>query len=173
MTATGVEANSYVAGKKTQRFAMEPHSDGTVGFRKVNLVFNTVKVPNDLDGTLEANIRFAQCQTIHATLRSGDRQPHLAAYRATLLMVKPLESVETLQVTVLDRDGNRLGSQHLNTPEKLPQTLYHADIDLDDVDFIPLPGSTYSINTPSELQLLSNPSAPFLRVEINSTNRCD
>ncbi len=127
------------------------------------LVFNSNEPSNDLQGTLAANIQFAQSQIFPASPKLDDRQPHLIAKRKTLLMVKPLSSVNTLQVTVVDSNGTLLGSLLLNSPDQLPKTAYYID-DLpdDEIDFTPPPGSTYTINHSSEINKLGDPSGDFL-----------
>lgn len=120
------------------------------------LVFNTNETSNDLQGALAANIQFVQSQIVAARPKLGDRQPYLIARRKTMLMAKPLNSINTLQVTVTDRDGEHLGSLSLNSPDQLPKTVYHLDGIPDDIDFTPVPGPTYTINTVDEINKLSD-----------------
>ncbi|WP_170324324.1 M66 family metalloprotease [Budvicia diplopodorum] len=127
------------------------------------LVFNTNENSNDLQGTLAASIKFAQSQIFPAIPKPGDSQPYLAAGRKILLMVKPLNAVNTLHVTVLNRDGVPLGSRLLNSPDLLPKTAYYIDgIPDSGVDFTPQPGPTYTINNNSGVNKLSDPQGTFL-----------
>lgn len=162
VTETAVKPKSYVAGNRIQRFDLVDQADGSIGIRKVNLVFNTSERSNDLQGSLSANIQFVQSQIFPVTPTSDDRQPCLTAGRRALLMVTPLSSVNTLQVAARDRDGTYFGPLLLNSPYQLPKTVYHIDGVPEDIDFIPLPGPTYTINSSSELNELSSPAGAFL-----------
>lgn len=53
-------------------------------------VFNNTPTNNDLEGSLEAGVYFAQRHVIPAKPKQWDPQPNLIARCKTLLMVKPL-----------------------------------------------------------------------------------
>lgn len=126
------------------------------------MIFNTNQNTNDLQGSLAASVHFAQSQVFPAKPKEGDKQPHLVARRKTLLMVKSLNSIEALTVTVIKGDGDHLGSLLLNAPDQLPKSVYHRDDIPDDMEFIPLPGPTYIVSSSAELSKLSDPDGIFL-----------
>ena len=59
------------------------------------LVFNTTTPTNDLEGSLAAQVLFAQSQIVPAQIRAGDHQPHLVGNRRCLVMVRPLQADST------------------------------------------------------------------------------
>lgn len=126
------------------------------------LVFNTQNNSNDLDGTLKANIKFAQSQIIPVTPKENDHQPHLISRRDTLVLVKPLDNVDALQVSLTDRNGTLLGALSLNPPSDLPNTSYTLPSIPDDFDFTPLPGTTSVISSQSDLNNLAQTTGDFL-----------
>jgi Peptidase M66/ToxR activated gene A lipoprotein domain len=143
---------------------MREISDNNIQFDYLNdtiapgsdlLVFNTNNDTNDLQGDLQASIKFAQSQIVPVTPKSGDTQPYLIGNRRTLLMVKPEVILDHLLVTVIDKNKEVLGSLPLNPPEELPNTAYH---------FEPLSGPGYLINTSSQLVNLENPDADYLKL---------
>ena len=94
------------------------------------LVFNLTAPTNDLQGSLSAQVRFAQSQIMPVHPRKGDNQPHLISQRKSLLLVQPLKTDVTspINVTVLDKVGKSLGSLDLDPPEKLPKTAYDLSL---------------------------------------------
>lgn len=132
------------------------------GIKSEKLVFNNSNNNNDLEGSLAANVKFAQSQIIPSTPVPSDPQPHLVAHRETLVLVKPLNNTETLRLTVTGVDGETVGVIQLQKPEELPNTTYHIDNIPDNIDFTPLPGSTHTITSNTEINALNNPSASYL-----------
>lgn len=129
------------------------------------LVFNTTQPTNDLQGTLAAQVLFAQSQIIPARPREGDHQPHLIGQRKCLLLVRPLEADGTapLQVAALDKNGKRLGTFRLDPPDSLPKTAYSLDgLPEGKIEFTPAAGPVSIINSKDDLDKLSDPLATFL-----------
>lgn len=91
--------------------------------------FNTQAPTNDLQGTLAAQVQFAQSQILPAHVAEGDSQPRLTALRKSLLLVRPLQAETGVPMTVTARDGagQMLGTLTLNPPEQLPKTAYYLD----------------------------------------------
>ncbi|WP_347006504.1 M66 family metalloprotease [Aeromonas sp. MR16] len=130
-----------------------------------SLPFNTQPPTNDLQGTLAAQVQFAQSQILPAHVAEGDSQPRLTAQRKSLLLVRPLqaESAVPMMVTARDGAGQTLGTLALAPPEQLPKTAYYLDGSPEEgVDFTPGPGSSGLINSSSELAKLSDPAGAFL-----------
>ncbi|ALE90187.1 M66 family metalloprotease [Pseudomonas versuta] len=171
MTDSGVEVKTYIPGDQNQRFSFTTNSaEGSTRIQTANLVFNTNEVINNLQGSLVANVQFAQSQIFPTIPKAADPQPYLIAKRKMLLMVKPRDNIDSLEVSVFDKEGKTLGSLPMNSPDQLPDTVYHLDGDLGDIDFTPLPGTIYLLNDSSELELLSDPAGTFLlqKLQLNS-----
>lgn len=128
------------------------------------LVFNATRPANDLEGDLAAQVLFAQSQIIPARPREGDSQPHLIGQRKCLLLVRPLEAgTAPLQVAALDKNGRRLGTFHLDPPEKLPKTAYSLDgLPEAKIEFTPAAGPVSIIDDKGGLDKLSDPRGTFL-----------
>ncbi len=129
------------------------------------LVFNATVPANDLTGTLEAQVLFAQSQILPARPRPGDKQPHLTGLRKTLLLVRPLmaDDSATLSVTVLNAQGDRLGTFDLQSPEHLPKTAYSIDnAPNGPLDFTPARGTVATVRGQSELTKLEDEKAVYL-----------
>ena len=91
-------------------------------------VFNATVPKNDLKGSFEAQVLFAQSQVIPSRPREDDRQPRLVSLRKSLLMVRPLRADSTpITVTAMDGAGKELGTLKLNPPAMLPKTAYFVD----------------------------------------------
>ena len=129
------------------------------------LVFNTTAPTNDLQGTLSAQVRFAQSQIMPVHSRTGDNQPHLVSQRKGLLLVRPLkpDGTSPINVTVRDKGGKLLGSLSLDPPEKLPKTAYDLDgIPEEKIDFTAPDAVGSVINNRRDLERLSEPEETFL-----------
>ncbi|MDF7793569.1 M66 family metalloprotease [Pseudomonas syringae] len=173
MTDSGIQPKAFVEGDLAQRFNLVYQGDGSTGIRKFSQVFNTRERLNDLHGSLEASVQFAQSQIFPATPRAGDSQPYLTAKRKALLMVKPQGSITALKVTVLDSDGGVLGSLNLNKPHQLPVTAYHAESPTRDLDFNASTGAVHVLKECSEISQLSDPSGAFLREQLQQHEQID
>lgn len=141
----------------TSVFAAEPASRP--------LVFNTIAPVNDLQGSLAAQVRFAQSQVIPAHPREGDNQPRLVSLRRALVLVQPLSSEGRLplQMTARDQRGKVLGTVDLDPPEKLPKTAYDLDgIPDERIDFTPPASAASVVNNRRDLERLSDPKETFL-----------
>lgn len=128
------------------------------------LVFNTTVPSNDLQGSLAAQVLFAQSQVLPAHPREGDNQPHLTAQRKSLLLVRPLKPDDTTPMSVLIRDGQgkTLGSLNLQPPRLLPRTAYYVDgVPEGVMDFAPGAGRTTSVRG-GDLEKVSDKSGTFL-----------
>ncbi len=129
------------------------------------LVFNTTTPTNDLQGSLEAQVLFAQSQIVPARLREGDHQPHLIGHRTCLVMVRPVKAddVTPMQVAAVDKDGKTLGILDLDPPAKLPKTAYFLDgLPQGPIDFEPPAGATGVVAGSDYLKKLSKPGETFL-----------
>ena len=130
-----------------------------------SLPFNTQAPTNDLQGTLAAQVQFAQSQILSAHVAEGDSQPRLTALRKSLLLVRPLQAETGVPMTVTARDGagQMLGTLTLNPPEQLPKTAYYLDGSPEEgVDFTPGAGTTTIISSSAELALLNDTTAALL-----------
>ena len=56
------------------------------------IYFNTSQPVNDLQGSLAAEVKFAQSQILPAHPKEGDSQPHLTSQRKSLLLVRPVKA---------------------------------------------------------------------------------
>jgi len=70
-----------------------------------SLVFNSTPPVNDLQGSLAAQVLFAQSQILPAHPREGDNQPHLTSLRKSLLLVRPLKADDTTPMSVVVRNA--------------------------------------------------------------------
>lgn len=133
------------------------------------LTFNSQPAINDLQGSLAAQVQFAQSQILPAHVAEGDSQPRLTALRKSLLLVRPLqmEAGVPMRVTARDGAGQILGTLSLNPPEQLPRTVYYLDgSPQEGVDFTPAAGTSGLINSSSELARLSDPAGAFLHSKL-------
>lgn len=131
-----------------------------------SLPFNTQPPTNDLQGSLAAQVQFAQSQILPARAAEGDSQPRLTALRKSLLLVRPLQAETGVPMTVTARDGagQTLGTLSLNPPEQLPKTAYYLDGSPEEgVDFTPAAGTTNVISSSAELARLGDATATLLR----------
>lgn len=129
------------------------------------LVFNSTQPTNDLVGSLEAQVLFAQSQIIPARPRPDDKQPHLIGNRKTLLLVRPLtpDSTTPLSVVVRNAKGDPLGTLDLLSPEQLPKTAYYIDNVPDEpLDFTPNRGTVATVSNADELKKLDDEKATYL-----------
>src|SRR5690606_1998535 len=120
----------------------------------------TTTPTNDLQGSLAAQVLFAQSQVIPARPSQGDKQPHLIGRRKALLLVRPgnADNETPIEVAVFNKSGKKLGELTLDPPEKLPKTAYYLDGVPDGViDFTPKSGATSVIENSRDLEKLSNP----------------
>jgi hypothetical protein len=130
------------------------------------LIFNTTVPTNDLKGSLEAQVLFAQSQIIPARVREGDHQPHLIGHRKCLVLVRPVraDDVTPMQVAAVDNAGNTLGILDLAPPEKLPKTAYFLDgLPEGPIDFKPPHGSVWVVTGSDDLNKVGKPNQMFLR----------
>ena len=133
------------------------------------LVFNTTQPVNDLEGTLAAQVLFAQSQVISAHPREDDVQPHLVSKRKSLLMVRPLKTDNSKPVSVVVRDaqGKSLRSIELQLPKLLPKTAYYVDDAPEGkIDFPPKRGTTGTVQDQGNLQKLEDESGEFVKGEL-------
>jgi hypothetical protein len=129
------------------------------------LVFNQVPPTNDLKGSFEAQVLFAQSQIIPANPRPEDHQPHLVGMRKTLFIVRPVQSTHDapISVTVRNRQGETLGTLDLQPPDQLPKTAYYVDgAPTGPIDFTPLDATVSTIQQQSDLSKLDDPNGAFL-----------
>ena len=135
------------------------------------LVFNTTPPTNDLRGTLEAQVLFAQSQIIPARPREGDHQPHLIGRRTCLLLVRPLTVDDApLQVAALDKNGRRLGTFRLDPPDELPATAYAlAGLPEEAIDFTPAAGPVGIVNGKEDLDTLRDPRNTLLLERLHAS----
>ncbi len=128
------------------------------------LVFNATKPTNDLSGSLEAQVLFAQSQILPSRPRPDDKQPHLVGLRKTLLLVRPLHDPSTpISVVVRNAKGDRLGTVDLQSPEHLPKTAYSVDnAPTEPLDFTPARGPVGTVKDQSELKKLDDEKAAYM-----------
>ncbi|HEI0341381.1 M66 family glycomucinase StcE [Escherichia coli] len=145
------------------------------------IYFNTSQPVNDLQGSLAAEVKFAQSQILPAHPKEGDSQPHLTSQRKSLLLVRPVKADDKTPVQVEARDSNDkiLGTLILSPPSALPDTVYHLDgVPAGGIDFIPHNETKKIINTVAEVKKLSDTSGSSIRsylannalVEIQTAN---
>ncbi len=133
------------------------------------LVFNPTPPTNDLQGSLAAQVLFAQSQILPAHAREGDNQPHLTSLRKSLLLVRPLKADGTTPMSVVIRNaqGKPLGSLNLNPPKLLPKTAYFVDgAPEGEIDFTTKSGSTGTVRGQGELTKLSDLGGALLQGEL-------
>lgn len=137
------------------------------------LPFNAVAPRNDLSGTFEAEVSFAQSQIMPAGAGvAGDKQPHLVAGRQALLMLRPISTINAnspLQVGVKDKNGATLGTLSLSPPDKQPKTAYFIDgVPEGGIDFTPPSGAQTTISGNADLARLDDPNGAFLRGKLGA-----
>jgi hypothetical protein len=134
-----------------------------MGFES-SLVFNTTIPKNDLKGSFEAQVLFAQSQVIPVRPREGDRQPYLVSLRKALLMVRPLSADGTpLTVSVMEASGRTIGTLKLNPPKKLPKTAYFVEgVPVGALDFSPEGAKLGLINVAAEIEKLDDADGSLL-----------
>lgn len=133
------------------------------------LIFNTTAPVNDLEGSLQAQILFAQSQIISPRPREGDVQPHLVSKRKCLLIVRPLKFDDSTPISVIasNDQGKSLGSINLQPPNLLPKTAYYVDDAPEGtIDFTPKKGPIGSIQGQSNLKKLEDETSVFLQGEL-------
>ncbi|MBP7949329.1 MAG: peptidase M66 [Verrucomicrobiales bacterium] len=134
------------------------------------LVFNATPPVNDLQGTLAAEVKFAQSQILPVRPREGDSQPHLTGWRKCLLLVRPVKPDDTTPVSLTARDGQgkTLGALDLNAPKQLPKTAYFMEgAPEGGIDFTPGPGSSTSVRG-GDLGKLNDKSGALLLGELKN-----
>jgi hypothetical protein len=144
---------------------LQPNGSLTSTDAADELVFNDTLPTNDLTGTLEAQVLFAQSQIIPSRPRPGDKQPHLIGLRKALLLVRPLSADDStaLSVTVRNAQGDRLGVLDLQSPEHLPKTAYSIDnAPNGPLDFTPARGTVATVRDQRELTKLEDEKAAYL-----------
>jgi len=146
--------------------APEPEPEPMPPDNANSIAFDESSAFDDLEGSLRADVYFGQSQLIPAGSVANSRQPHLIANRKTLLMVKPQSTFQlpNMTATIRDANGQQVSTISLNAPSNLPATSYAVDtnVDVDSVDFSPLPGPSFSLNTRDQVLTLADPSNPFL-----------
>lgn len=153
----------------------------TAADNNLAIYFNTTQPVNDLQGSLAAEVKFAQSQILPAHPKEGESQPHLTSLRKSLLLVRPVKADDKTPVQVEARDANDkiLGTLTLSPPSALPDTVYHLDgVPAGGIDFIPLNGTKKIINTVVEVNKLSDTSGSSIKsylannalVEIQTAN---
>ena len=133
------------------------------------LVFNSTPPTNDLQGSLAAQVLFAQSQILPAHPREGDNQPHLTSLRKSLLLVRPLKADDATPAAVVVRNaqGKPVGTLNLNPPKLLPKTAYYVEgAPEGGIDFTPRSGSTGTVRARGDLEKLSDQSGAFLLGEL-------
>ncbi|MFO1064611.1 MAG: M66 family metalloprotease [Pirellulales bacterium] len=133
------------------------------------LVFNATSPTNDLEGSLAAQVLFAQSQIIPSRPRKDDVQPYLISNRKALLIVRPVKTDNTTSMSVIVRSaqGKELGPVELQPPKLLPKTAYHLDSAPDGpIDFTPSRGTTGAIQGQSTLEKLADEKAALLLGEL-------
>ncbi|MGL5522796.1 MAG: M66 family metalloprotease, partial [Aeromonas veronii] len=138
-----------------------------IQINEVVISFNSTPPQNDLVGSLEARVFFAQSQIIPATLKEGDRQPILASLRKSLLLVQPLQVDNTSPIVVnaYSKDNSHFGSLTLSPPQDMPKTVYYnaeLSIPAGGVSFTPKTGTSLVISNNSELANLSDKNGSYL-----------
>lgn len=130
------------------------------------LIFNSSAPKNDLVGSLEARVQFAQSQIIPAYPKKGERQPTLISQRKTLLLVQPLhpDAVTPMVAEARNGAGKQLGTMTLSPPSALPKTAYHlAGVPEGGVSLIPESGTSIVLSSSGDLANLSDESGDFLK----------
>lgn len=138
------------------------------------LVFNATTPKNDLKGSFEAQVLFAQSQVIPSRPREDDRQPRLISLRKTLVMVRPvrIDSApiafnDPVVLTALDGAGKELGTLRMSPPQQLPSTAYFVEgTPANGVDFTSPPGNVAMIDTPAEVARLAEADGAFVREQL-------
>ncbi len=130
--------------------ALIPAGGGAAAATEPDLIFNATKPSNDLKGSFEAQVLFAQSQVIPSKPRADDRQPRLISLRKALLIVRPLKSdgASPVTVSVLNASGRPLGDLTLNPPARLPATAYS-------VEGVPQGGVDFSVDKDADVDVLS------------------
>lgn len=136
-----------------------------------SLVFNATVPKNDLKGSFQAQVLFAQSQVIPARPREDDRQPRLISLRKALLMVRPvrMDSApiafnEPVTVIALDGAGKELGTLRLAPPQQLPKTAYFVDgVPAGRLDFTSPAGKVATIDDAASVARLAETSGAAVR----------
>ena len=106
------------------------------------IVFNTQTPTNDLRGSLQGNVLFAQACIIPSKPATNpqDVRPHLVSLRDTLVMLKPINSdfnsSSGVVVRVMDENKTNLFQGEMLPPSKLPKAAERMNPDGDEYDFL-------------------------------------
>lgn len=152
-----------IAGHFSSSFAA-PAAEGA-------MVFNTTVPKNDLKGSFEAQVLFAQSQVIPARPREDDRQPRLISLRKALVMVRPvrMDSApiafnDPVVLTAFDGAGKELGTLRLEPPQQLPKTAYFVDsVPAGRIDFTPPAGKVAVIDDAATVAKLAETNSSAVR----------
>lgn len=85
-----------------------------------NVFLDSSTLKNNLEGSLAGSIKFAQTHTIDPVDNSAQEMPHLISTRDTLVMLIPQQQVSTVTMQAFDKQGQRLGSLQMRSPDQLP-----------------------------------------------------
>jgi len=145
-------------------FGLSPGFSYAASASEGDLVFNATTPTNDLQGSLSAQVLFAQSQIIPVRPREGDRQPHLVSLRKALLLVRPLRPDSApLSVVVLDASGKTLGSLPLTPPKSLPRSAYFLEgLPEAGLDFTTKSRSVATLKTRADVEGLADPDGSVL-----------
>eukprot|EP00587_Corethron_hystrix_P001005 CAMPEP_0113303838 /NCGR_PEP_ID=MMETSP0010_2-20120614/4082_1 /TAXON_ID=216773 ORGANISM="Corethron hystrix, Strain 308" /NCGR_SAMPLE_ID=MMETSP0010_2 /ASSEMBLY_ACC=CAM_ASM_000155 /LENGTH=958 /DNA_ID=CAMNT_0000157891 /DNA_START=90 /DNA_END=2963 /DNA_ORIENTATION=+ /assembly_acc=CAM_ASM_000155 len=123
---------------------------------------------------LQGTVLFAQWQIIPSKHRiEGDSQPHLTAFRKTLVMCKPhnIADAESLKMTVKDANKMVVFSSSMKKPHEIPKHdgwIDLGDVDVDDIEFPTSLSDPYVIQYQSNLNLIKDDQeAKFLTNKMN------
>ena len=121
------------------------------------IVFNTQTPTNDLRGSLQGNVLFAQACIIPSKPATNpqDVRPHLVSLRDTLVMLKPINSdfnsSSGVVVRVMDENKTNLFQGEMLPPSKLPKAAERMNPDGDEYDFLEPSSYDYVIDSQYEL----------------------
>ena len=105
------------------------------------IIFNTNEPTNDLEGSLQGHVMFAQNIIIpsRAATDPRDYRPNLVSLRDTLILFKPLNGANQdlgVMVSISDKDNQQLFNANMLPPDAMPKIASQATEDVDEFAII-------------------------------------
>ena len=145
-----------------------------IDFPIEGVVFNTNKPTNDLNGSLEGHVLFAQNIIIPAKspIDAEDHRPHLVSLRDTLLLFKPLNSANPksdITVSVFDKSKRQVFKANMLPPDEMPKIAGVAGANVDLHDFLEHDNYDYIFSSQEQLNMIDDgPQGNYLKTLLSN-----
>ena len=131
------------------------------------MFFNNQKRTNDLEGTLQGTVMFAQTTIIPSKPATdpADKRPHLVSLRETLALFDPISTdfhpPAGVKLSILNSSNNAIYEVRMLPPEELPNIPERVGEKGAELDILESVSFHYAINTSCELKALRCDSRHF------------